>query len=60
MRIAIVGTGISGMTAAYHLQADHELTVFEANGYIGGHTNTVDVELDGRSWAVDTGIYRLQ
>jgi predicted NAD/FAD-binding protein len=55
MRIAIVGTGISGMTAAYHLQAEHELTVFEANGYIGGHTNTVDVELDGRSWAVDTG-----
>ena len=55
MRIAVVGTGISGMTAAYRLQDRHELTVFEANGYIGGHTNTVDVEAGGRTWAVDTG-----
>jgi predicted NAD/FAD-binding protein len=55
MRIAVVGTGISGMTAAYRLQEHHELTVFEANGYIGGHTNTVDVEAGGRNWAVDTG-----
>ena len=55
MRIAIIGSGISGLTAARRLCPDHEITVFEANDYIGGHTNTVDVDLDGRQWAVDTG-----
>ena len=55
MRIAIIGSGISGLTAARRLCADHEVTVFEANDYIGGHTNTVDVHAEGRSWAVDTG-----
>jgi predicted NAD/FAD-binding protein len=55
MRIAIIGTGISGMTSAYLLSEDHEVVVYEANGYIGGHTNTVDVILDGRTYAVDTG-----
>ena len=55
MKIAIVGTGISGMVAAYLLHRDHEVTVFEAADYIGGHTNTVDVEMDGRIYAVDTG-----
>ncbi|HUG99900.1 MAG TPA: FAD-dependent oxidoreductase [Gammaproteobacteria bacterium] len=55
MRIAIIGSGISGLTAARRLHADHDITVFEANDYIGGHTNTIDVELEGRSWAVDTG-----
>jgi predicted NAD/FAD-binding protein len=55
MKIAIIGTGISGMVAAYLLHRDHEITVFEAAGYIGGHTNTIDVELDGRVYAVDTG-----
>jgi len=55
MRIAIIGTGISGLTAAWKLHADHELTIFEANDYVGGHTNTVDVDLGGRRWAVDTG-----
>ena len=55
MRIAIVGTGISGMVAAYLLHRDHEITVFEAADYIGGHTNTIDVRLDGRTYAVDTG-----
>jgi len=54
-RIAIVGTGISGLVAAHRLWRDHEVTVFEANNYIGGHTNTIDVELEGRHWAVDTG-----
>ncbi len=43
MRIGIVGTGISGMVAAYLLQRDHDLTVFEANDYVGGHTATIDV-----------------
>jgi predicted NAD/FAD-binding protein len=55
MRIAIIGTGISGMTSAYLLSEDHEVVVYEANDYIGGHTNTVDVSLNGQQYAVDTG-----
>jgi Predicted NAD/FAD-binding protein len=55
MKIAIIGTGISGLTAAWHLHRKHELTLFEANDYIGGHANTVDVEFWGRRYAVDTG-----
>lgn len=55
MRIAIIGGGISGMVAGYQLQHDHEITLFEANDYIGGHTNTVYVEIGDRTYAVDTG-----
>ncbi|MFU8895671.1 MAG: NAD(P)/FAD-dependent oxidoreductase [Gammaproteobacteria bacterium] len=55
MKIAIIGTGIAGLTAARRLCVEHEVTVFEANDYIGGHTNTIDVEHNGRSWPVDTG-----
>jgi len=55
VRIAIIGTGISGLTAAYHLCAHHELTLFEAGSHIGGHTNTIAVELDGERHAIDTG-----
>lgn len=55
MKIAIVGTGISGMVAAYLLHRDHEVTVFEAADYIGGHTNTIDVQINGQTYAVDTG-----
>jgi predicted NAD/FAD-binding protein len=55
MRIAIVGTGISGLVAAYLLHTVHDVTVFEANDYVGGHTNTVDVQLDGERHAIDTG-----
>ncbi len=55
MKIAIVGTGISGLVSAWLLQREHEVTVFEARNRIGGHTHTVDVELAGRSYAVDTG-----
>jgi predicted NAD/FAD-binding protein len=55
MKIAIVGAGIAGNTAAYKLRAEHEVTVFEAANYIGGHTHTVDVELMGQRYAVDTG-----
>ena len=55
MRIAIIGTGISGMTSAFLLSEDNEVVVYEANSYIGGHTNTVDVTLNGRQYAVDTG-----
>ena len=55
MRIAIIGTGISGLSAAWALHRDHTLTLFEAGDYIGGHTHTVDVEVQGRPYAVDTG-----
>jgi predicted NAD/FAD-binding protein len=55
MRIAVIGSGISGMVSAYHLSREHEVTVYEAGGYIGGHTHTVDVEAGERSYAVDTG-----
>jgi uncharacterized protein len=55
MRIAIVGTGISGLVAAHRLRREHEITVYEASERIGGHTNTVPVEApDGTHW-VDTG-----
>jgi predicted NAD/FAD-binding protein len=60
MRIAIVGTGISGLVCAHLLDPDHDVTVFEAGSRIGGHTNTVEVELPGADGnperhAVDTG-----
>src|SRR3989338_2350032 len=55
MRVAVIGTGISGMLAAYLLAPEHDLTVFEANDYIGGHTNTIKTEMDGKPYAVDTG-----
>ncbi|MFZ1327160.1 MAG: FAD-dependent oxidoreductase [Candidatus Contendobacter sp.] len=55
MKIAIVGAGVSGLTAAWRLHRDHELVVFEAGDHIGGHTHTVDVELSGRRYAVDLG-----
>jgi len=55
MRIAVIGSGISGMVAAYLLHREHDVTVFEANDYVGGHTHTVDVALDGRTLPVDTG-----
>ena len=55
MRIGIIGGGISGLTAAYRLSPEHEVTVFEANDYIGGHTNTIAVDEDERTIDVDTG-----
>ncbi len=56
MRIAVIGGGISGMTAAYLLSADHEITLFEADERIGGHTHTVPVRTaGGRTRMVDTG-----
>jgi predicted NAD/FAD-binding protein len=60
MRIAIIGAGISGLVCAHHLHGEHELAVFEANEYVGGHTNTIDVETpDGGMYAVDTGFIVL-
>ena len=55
MNIAIIGSGISGLTCAHLLQRQHTLTVYEASDRIGGHTHTVDVQLGERHYAVDTG-----
>ncbi|MEZ9945552.1 NAD(P)/FAD-dependent oxidoreductase [Vibrio breoganii] len=55
MKIAIIGTGISGLTCGYRLHKNHDVTLFEANDYIGGHTATVDVEVEGKPYTVDTG-----
>ena len=55
MRIAIIGAGISGLVSAYLLCRDHEIVVYEAGNYIGGHTHTIDVDAEGRTYPVDTG-----
>jgi predicted NAD/FAD-binding protein len=55
VKIAIIGSGISGLTSAHLLNRSHEITLFEASDWIGGHTHTVDVTVDGRNYAVDTG-----
>lgn len=55
MKIAIVGSGIAGLTCAYLLARRHEITVFEADARVGGHTHTVPVTVDGREYSVDTG-----
>jgi uncharacterized protein len=54
-RIAVIGAGISGLASAYCLASRHEVTLYEAAGYLGGHSNTVDVTVDGRTHPVDTG-----
>ncbi|MEP3480432.1 MAG: FAD-dependent oxidoreductase [Fuerstiella sp.] len=55
MKIAIIGSGVSGMTSAWLLHRKHQVTVFEAGDYVGGHTHTVDVNVGGRAFSVDTG-----
>jgi predicted NAD/FAD-binding protein len=55
MKIAIIGTGIAGNVAAYRLNKEHDITVFEANNYIGGHTHTHDIVKDEQPHAIDTG-----
>ena len=55
MKIAIIGSGISGLTLAHHLHQQHDITVFEANSHIGGHTHTHAINLFGQSYQVDTG-----
>ncbi|MYM81021.1 FAD-dependent oxidoreductase [Duganella sp. FT50W] len=54
-RIAVIGAGISGLAAAYFLQRRHDVVLFEAGPYLGGHANTVDIEVEGQRCAVDTG-----
>lgn len=53
--IAVIGSGISGLTAAYRLHTEHDVTVYEAADWIGGHTHTLDITLAGRTTPVDTG-----
>lgn len=55
MKIAIIGSGIAGNTIAYHLHKQHEITVYEANSHIGGHTHTHHITHEGRDYNVDTG-----
>ena len=55
MNIAIVGSGISGLYAAHYLSKQHQVTVYEANAYPGGHTDTHAVVLGDKKYAVDTG-----
>ncbi len=55
MRIAIIGAGISGLAAAHMLEGRHELTVFEAADYPGGHTNTIRVDTPNETHEIDTG-----
>ncbi len=54
-RIAVIGAGISGLASAYFLNRQHDVVLFEAGNYLGGHTNTVDVTLEGHTHGVDTG-----
>ncbi len=55
MKVAIIGSGIAGNIIAHHLHQAHDITVFEANSHIGGHTHTHNIELMGKNYAVDTG-----
>ncbi len=55
MDIAVVGSGISGLTTAHLLSKNHDVTLFEKEDRLGGHTATIDFELDGENYAIDTG-----
>lgn len=55
MRIAVIGSGIAGLASAWLLSRAHEVTLFEANDYLGGHTHTHDIVSQGKRYAVDTG-----
>jgi uncharacterized protein len=60
MRVAVIGSGIAGLASAWllsqqHTSEQHEVALFEASDYFGGHTHTHDIELQGRRYAVDSG-----
>lgn len=54
-KIAVIGTGISGLSAAWLLNQNHDVTVYEQNDYVGGHSHTAEFQLNGQTVAVDTG-----
>lgn len=54
-KIAIIGSGISGLTCGYLLSQKYDVHLFEANNYIGGHTATIDLEVNNQPYAIDTG-----
>ena len=55
MKIAIIGTGISGLGAAWLISKKHNITIFEKNNRIGGHSNTLDINYYNNNISVDTG-----
>jgi len=55
MKIAVIGSGIAGLASSWLLSRKHDVTLFETNDYLGGHTHTHAIELGGRNYAVDTG-----
>ena len=55
MRVAVIGTGVSGLGAAYLLHQHHDLVIYEKNDYLGGHSRTIDVPVKEGVLAVDTG-----
>lgn len=54
-RIAVIGSGVSGLVSAYLLSQRYEVSLFEANDYLGGHTNTVTVDIEEEQYSIDTG-----
>ncbi|WP_287008079.1 FAD-dependent oxidoreductase [Legionella sp.] len=54
-RIAVIGSGISGLVSAYLLSERYDVSLFEANDYLGGHTNTVSVDIEDEQYSIDTG-----
>ena len=55
MKIAIIGSGVSGLTSAYLLSKEHTVHIYESQGYVGGHVHTLPVDLNGISYEIDTG-----
>ena len=55
MKIAIIGSGISGLSCAYKLYPTHDIQLFEAKNYLGGHTNTLNIQEEEQNLNIDTG-----
>lgn len=55
MKIAVIGGGVAGIYSAYVLSKEHEVSLFESNPYLGGHTNTIEVQSNNKTQAIDTG-----